>query len=79
MTIVNRYIKRSRISEAKFREFVKCFSLHLDTHQTALLIARGKFPEACFVPICLRYSAACCGEIHFNLCPIFCGQHSLDL
>jgi transposase len=37
MTIVNRYIKRSRISEAKFREFVKCFSLDLDAHQTALL------------------------------------------
>jgi len=37
MTIVNRYIKRSRISEAKFREFVKCFSLDLDARQTALL------------------------------------------
>ena len=37
MTIVNRYAKRSRISEAKFREFVKCFSLDLDARQTALL------------------------------------------
>jgi transposase len=37
MTIVNRYVRRSRISEAKFREFVKCFSLDLDAHQTALL------------------------------------------
>ncbi len=37
MTIGNRYVKRSRISEAKFREFVKCFSLDLDAHQIALL------------------------------------------
>jgi len=37
MTIANRYIRRSRISEAKFREFVKCFSLDLDARQTALL------------------------------------------
>ena len=32
-----RYVKRSRISEAKFREFVKCFSLDLDAHTIALL------------------------------------------
>jgi transposase len=37
MTIGNRYAKRSKISEAKFREFVRCFSLDLDAHQTALL------------------------------------------
>ena len=37
MTIANRYIKRSRISEAKFREFVKYFSLDLDARQTAHL------------------------------------------
>jgi transposase len=37
MTIGNRYAKRSRISEAKFREFVRCFSLDLDAKQTALL------------------------------------------
>ncbi len=37
MTITNRYVKRSRISEAKFREFVKCFSLDPDAHQTGLL------------------------------------------
>jgi len=28
------------------------------------LISLGKFPEACFVPCCLRYPAACCGEVH---------------
>jgi transposase len=42
MTIVSRYVKRSRISEAKFREFVKCFSLDLDAHQTALLIGLNR-------------------------------------
>jgi hypothetical protein len=28
MTITNRYVKRSRISEAKFREFVKNLSVN---------------------------------------------------
>ena len=37
MTITNRYIKRSRISEAKFREFVKYFALDLDASKIALL------------------------------------------
>jgi hypothetical protein len=30
------------------------------------LISLGKFPEACFVPCCLRYPAACCGEVHLE-------------
>ena len=42
MTITNKYIKRSRISEAKFREFVKGFSLDLDAHQAALLIGLNR-------------------------------------
>ena len=37
MTITNRYIKRSKISEAKFREFVKYFALDLDASKLALL------------------------------------------
>ena len=37
MTITNKYIKRSRISEAKFREFVRYFSLDLDAHKIAFL------------------------------------------
>ena len=42
MSISNKYIKRSRISEAKFREFLKCFSLDLDAQQTALLIGLNR-------------------------------------
>ena len=37
MTITNKYIKRSRISEAKFREFIRYFSLGLDAHKIAFL------------------------------------------
>ena len=37
MTISNKYIKRSRISEAKFREFIRYFSLDLDAHKIAFL------------------------------------------
>jgi transposase-like protein len=37
MTITNKYIKRSRISEAKLREFIRFFSLDLDAHKIAFL------------------------------------------
>jgi len=37
MSITNKYIKRSRISEAKFREFVRYFSLDLDAQKIAML------------------------------------------
>jgi len=37
MTITNKYIKRSRISEAKFLEFIKYFSLDLDAYKIAFL------------------------------------------
>jgi len=37
MSIANRCVKRSRISEAKFREFVRYFSLDLDAHRFATL------------------------------------------
>jgi len=37
MSITNKYIKRSRISEAKFRELVRYFSLDLDAHVISIL------------------------------------------
>ena len=37
MSITNRYVKRSRILEAKFRELVRYFSLDLDAHKIAFL------------------------------------------
>lgn len=37
MTINNKYIIRSEISEAKFRELIKCFSLDLEILQIAEL------------------------------------------
>ena len=37
MTISNKYIKRSRISEAKIRELVRYFSLDLDAHKITFL------------------------------------------
>lgn len=60
MTITNKYIKRSRISEAKFREFIRYFSLDLDAHKIAfstslnrntvnryLLLIRKRIAEFC--------------------------------
>jgi hypothetical protein len=56
----NRYIKHSRISEAKFREIVKYFSLDLDAQTIAILtglnrntinrycnLIRGRIAEFC--------------------------------
>ena len=37
MTLSNKYIERSKISEAKLREFIRYFSLDLDAHKIALL------------------------------------------
>lgn len=37
MTMKNKYVKRSRITEAKFRELVKLFSLDLASHNIAIL------------------------------------------
>jgi len=33
----NKYIKRSKISEVKFREIVRCFSLDIDAHTVTIL------------------------------------------
>ena len=37
MTIGNKYLKRSKISEAKFREFIRYFSLDLEAHKITFL------------------------------------------
>ena len=37
MSTTNRYVRRSKISEAKFRELVRYFSLDLDAHKIAAL------------------------------------------
>ena len=60
MTISNKHLKRSKISEAKFREFIRYFSLDLDAHKIAFLtglnrntvnrylfLIRKKFAEFC--------------------------------
>jgi transposase-like protein len=37
MSTTNRYVRRSKISEAKFRELVRYFALDLDAHKIAVL------------------------------------------
>ncbi len=37
MTVKNRYYKRSRISEAKFRQLIRCFSMDFTATDTAIL------------------------------------------
>jgi transposase len=63
MSITNRYVKRSKISEAKFRELVRYFALDLDAHKIAaltrlnrntvnryLLLIRKRIAEFCNQP-----------------------------
>ena len=60
MACKNRYIKRSKISEAKFREFIRCFVLDINAQQIAsltglnrntvnrlLLLLRSRIAERC--------------------------------
>jgi len=42
MTIGNKYLKRSKISGAKFREFIRYFSLDLDAHKITFLIGLNR-------------------------------------
>jgi transposase len=42
MTISNKYLKRSKISEAKFREFIRYFSLDLDAHKIAFFTSLNR-------------------------------------
>jgi transposase len=73
MSITNRYVKRSRISEAKFREFVRYFSLDLDAYKIATLtglnrntvnrylnLIRKRIAEFC------EQTSPCQGEIEIN-------------
>ncbi len=42
MTMSNKYIKRSRISEAKFRHLLQLFCLDIDAHTIALIIGLSR-------------------------------------
>jgi transposase len=42
MAITNKYVKRSRISETKFKEFVRYFSLDLDAHKITFLTSLNR-------------------------------------
>lgn len=63
MTITNTYIKRSIISEAKFREFVRCLFLDLDpnfltglnrnTANRYFILIRMRIAEFCSNPLLL--------------------------
>ena len=42
MTVLNRYAKRSKISEAKFRQIIRYFAVDLDASQIAKLVALNR-------------------------------------
>ena len=63
----NKYIKRSRISEAKFRETVKYFSLDLDAQTTAILTGLNRNTiNRYFVLIRRRIAEFCDLQSPFN-------------
>ena len=42
MSVKNKYVNRSKISEAKFRELARCFAADLDASQIAELIGLNR-------------------------------------
>jgi len=73
MSITNRYVKRSRISEAKFREFVRYFSLDLDAYKIATLTGLNRNTVNRYLKLIRKRIAEFCeqtspgqGEIEIN-------------
>ena len=63
----NKYIKRSKISEVKFREIVRCFSLDIDAQTVAILIGLNRNTiNRYFHLICNRIAEFCEQRSPFN-------------
>ena len=62
MTITNKYINRSRISEAKFREFIRYFSLDLDAHKIAFLTSLNRNTVNRYLLLIRKRIAAFCEQ-----------------
>ena len=73
MSISNKYIKRSKISEAKFREFVKCFVLDLDASKLALLTGLNRNTVNRYLPLIRTRIAEYCEQ-----CSPFQGEIEVD-
>jgi transposase-like protein len=67
MQQLNRYYRRSRISEHKFRELIKCFALDLTANRTANLTGlTHKSVNQIFLKIRLRLAEDCQRESPFS-------------
>ena len=62
MSISNRYLKRSRISEAKFRALVRYFSLDLDAHKIAILTGLNRNTVNRYLLLIRKRIAAFCEQ-----------------
>jgi len=62
MTISNKYLKRSKISEAKFREFIRYFSLDLDAHKIAFLTGLNRNTVNRYLLLIRKRIAAFCEQ-----------------
>ena len=62
MSITNRYVKRSRISEAEFRELVRHFSLDLDAHKIATLTGLSRNTANRYLQLILKRMAEFCEQ-----------------
>ena len=67
MTIKNKYVKNSKISEAKFREIIKYFALDLEANKIAILtkISRKTINEY-LLHIRKRIAEYCCDKSHIS-------------
>jgi hypothetical protein len=67
MVGVNRYFRRSKISEARFRDLVRCFALDLTATQTAAVTGISvRSVNAIFLRIRVRMAEACARNSPFQ-------------
>src|SRR3989304_4423421 len=62
MTYKNRYLKRSKISEAKFREFIRYFTLDLNAQQIASLTSLNRNTINRLLSLLRSRMAECCEQ-----------------
>ena len=67
MTIKNKYVKNSKISEAKFREILRYFALDLEANKIAILtnISRNTINKY-LLKIRERIAEYCCNASHLS-------------
>lgn len=63
----NKYVKRAKISEAKFRKIIMCFAMELDSQRIAALTSLNRNTVNRYLNRVRGHIAAICDETHINI------------